>query len=60
MRDIESLLKAWVDATPKRQAKVSQILRDAGLDETTIQRELKIKVAKPGLGVKAVPTFEST
>lgn len=60
MRDIESLLKVWVDATPKRQAKVSQILRDAGLDETTIQRELKIKVAKPGLGVKAVPTFEST
>jgi hypothetical protein len=54
----DQLLKRWVDGWEKRAAKVRALLKAAGLDDESIDSELKLRVGKPE-PVRQVPTLEA-
>jgi hypothetical protein len=53
----DELLDRWVDGWETRAARVRIALRDAGLADDAIDRELKLRVGKPEPG-RQVPTLE--
>ena len=53
-----ALLERWVTSAPQRAERVAQAFRDAGLDDSEIAHELRLRVSRPAATGDAVATFD--
>lgn len=57
MQEITELLKQWKSSFPQRAQETADILRDAGLSQEMIDKELKMVVKPPEPYPKGIPTL---